>query len=412
MLKQRRAAKNRPLQRSKPANATFASLTTINARRNWAIFTLTICMLVAWNYWAPFAFMNPFAVPPLPFAMYGTSNNDFHMYYLAGKMWLAHTNPYVEGGIIYPPPSVPFFGLFALLDFSQATTAWALTYFLTFVVAICCITTTLEPQKRLVFVAIAFLLLFTSYPFLVLFGMGQIDLLLSSLTALSLAAYRLNHPSISASVLAAATLLKGPPVLFLIYFVLFNRDLWYLVRFIAATSAIVGASLLIVPVDLYARYLGNPLGAALAPLALPSNQSIPGVLAMMGLDKIVPIVSFTGLGLFAIFALTSSRKPNSFDDGELRQNSIFLMNALAMLLFGAKSTVYPYVWVIIPVAMFLCTLLVNGIGKSYLITVCAATFLLNAVLSTDLFNFRTLPLELLGNIAFTISLIKIHLRPN
>lgn len=411
MPNQTKSTKNRPFKRIRTARTTL-SLTAVTAQQNWAIFTLTTCMMIIWNYWVPFAFMNPFAVPPLPFAMYGTNSNDFHMYYLAGKMWLSHTNPYVTGGIIYPPTVVPFFGLFALLDFVPAAAAWALTYFLFFIVAVYWIATTLEPERRLVFVAIAFLLLFTSYPFLVLFGLGQIDLLLSSLTVISLAAHRLNHPTVSATILAAAALFKGSPVLFLIYFVIFKRDLWYLARFVAATLAIVGGSLLIVPVDVYSRYLGYTLGISLGTLPSPSNQSVPGVLAMLGLGKTVPIVSFCGVGLFAIFAILYSKKTKTIGSDELRQDSVFLMNALVILLFGPRSTVYPYVWVILPLAIVLSTLLVSGVGTRYLITVCVATFLLNALLSTDILDYQILPLALLGNILLIVSLVKIHLRPN
>jgi hypothetical protein len=343
--------------------------------------------------------------------LYGTASTDFHIFYSAGKMLLAHRNPYVGNFIYYPPTALPLFALFALFDFGQAATLWALTYSMTFILAVYGIARSLVPRKRFVFIAIAFLLLFTSYPFSVLFGLGQTDLLLSSLTALSLAAYRLNHSSISAVVLAAAALLKGTPVVFLIYFVLFNRDLWYLVRFVAAASAIVCISLLIVPVDFFSSYLATTLAISLGPATLRFNESIPGALAMCGLVKIVPIVSFCGIALFAIFALISSRKPNRFSDKDLRYDGMFLLNTLVMLLFGTRSTVYPYVWIVLPLAIFLCTLLVNGAKARYLTTVCLATFLLNAVLSSDLLDFQTLPLSLLGNIILSASLIEIYLLP-
>ncbi|MGA3296243.1 MAG: hypothetical protein ABSD41_02225, partial [Candidatus Bathyarchaeia archaeon] len=88
---------------------------------NWNIFMLTMCLLIAWNYWVPLAVVNPFSTRNLPFSQYGTDSADFHTFYLAGGSWLSEANPYNLNGrptpFIYPPTSLPFFGVFAKLDF-------------------------------------------------------------------------------------------------------------------------------------------------------------------------------------------------------------------------------------------------------------------------------------------------------
>src|SRR5208337_4772672 len=100
---------------------------------NWNIFMLTICFLIAWNYWVPLAVVNPFSTRNLPFSQYGTDNRDFHVYYLTGGSWLSKANPYTLNGratsFVYPPASLPFFGIFAKLDFNIASQLWAVLYF-------------------------------------------------------------------------------------------------------------------------------------------------------------------------------------------------------------------------------------------------------------------------------------------
>jgi|SRR5208282_2246694 len=376
---------------------------------------LTICLLIAWNYWVPLAVVNPFSTRNLPFSQYGTDSADFHVFYLAGGSWLSKANPYNLTGrtpqFLYPPTSLPFFGIFAKLDFRTASQLWTVLYFGVFAVALLALAFTLKGDKRYVFVSVAGLLFLTSYPLFILFQLGQIDLLLSSLTVLSLVSQRLKHESVSAVLLSVATLLKGSPALLLIYFVLYRRDLKYLARFALSTIIVVGGSLLIVPVWVYSYWIVNILPILSSAYALESNQSITQIVANAHLSQITSAVTFTGYGVFAIFALwVGSKKPDK-EYTVLRADTMFLLNILIMLLFGSRSTVYPYVWVILPLALLISTLLVQEAKTKYFIPVCAGAFLLNSVLSPDFLNYRTLPLALLGNLTSTLILIQIYMRP-
>jgi hypothetical protein len=413
-MNQKNASRYRGSQ-SAPLRSPLLRLRMTKAPLNWTIFALTICLLVAWNYRSPVAFVNPFASPPIviPFLKWGALDNDFGIYYRAGGVWLAHENPYGVSGFIYPPTVLPLFGLFVLLNSQVAGLFWVSFYLSAFLVASLSIMMTLKPERRIAFIAIVFPLLLTSYPFLNLVGAGQIDLLLSSLTIISLAAHRLHHPWISAAVLAAATSLKGSPILFLAYFVLFRRDWLYLARFAAATVGIIGLSLLVVPLSVVEYYLKHVLASSLTPFGTPANQSIQGVLAMMNLNGVASAVGAIGIVSFALFCLASGRTLSNAK--EVRCDGVFLMNALIMLLFGPRSTVYPYVWVILPLAIFLCNMLVGGARTMYFVAVCTATFLLNAALWFSFVNYQTyqaLPLPsallgnlILGNIMLTITLV-------
>ncbi|MGA2784838.1 MAG: glycosyltransferase family 87 protein, partial [Candidatus Bathyarchaeia archaeon] len=189
----------------------------------------------------------------VPWALYGLDSIDFNVYYRAAQVWLSRGNPYANLSQLsfeYPPLSLPFFALFTYFGFQLASQLWVLAYFSMFAVALLALGFALKKDKRLAFVTIAALLLITSYPFLIMYQLGPIDLFLASLTVLSFVAERLRHRSLSAVILSIAALLKGTPVFLLIYFVVFRRDLRYLAWFLLSTIGIVGISLIIIPVQL------------------------------------------------------------------------------------------------------------------------------------------------------------------
>lgn len=361
----------------------------------------------------PLAVVNPFSTRNLPFSQYGNDSRDFRAFYLAGGSWLSKLNPYTINGrptpFSYPPAFLPFFGIFAKLDFRTASQLWAILYFGVFAVALLALAFTLKGDKRYVFVSVSVLLFLTSYPLIILFQLGQIDLLISSLAVLSLVSQRLKHESVSAVLLSIAALLKGPPALLLIYFVLYRRDLKYIARFVLSTIIIVGGSLLIVPVGLYSYWISHVLPDL--SYASELSPSVPGFIAIAHLVQITPAITVTGCFIFAIFALWAGSKKSAEEDAMLRADAMFLMNILIMLLFGFRTNVYSYVWVILPLALFLASLLVQQAKTKYFTLVCAGAFLLNSVLSPDFFDYRTLPLSLLGTLTLTLTLIPIYTRP-
>jgi len=131
------------------------------------------------------------------------------------------------------------------------------------------------------------------------------------------------------------------------------------------------------------------------------------------LSQITLAVSVTALVLFGAFCVwvTSKKIPSH---GLLRADAMFLMNVLVVLLFGPRNTqIYPYVGVILPLAFFLSALLIERVNLGYLTLVAFGTLLLNSVLSPNfLYTPILLPLELIGGLILTISLIPIFIRPS
>ena len=372
----------------------------------WYILVVIVCVLIGWNFWLP-TFL--YSTGP---ALYGSGGPDFNIFYTGGYLWLTHKNPYLNTGFVYPPTSLPFFGLFALFSTDMAALVWMVTYFFVFAVALLGLALTFEGERRTLYISIALLLFFTSYPLLIMMNLGQSDLLVASLAVLSLASQKLKHGFWSASLLAFATLLKGPPILLLVYFVLYRRDLAYLARFLLSTGTIIAVSLLFVPVQLYFYYLTNVVPALSIVSSSQVNQSIGWYVWLLGMGNLSSYISVLGVGLFASFSLYVNRRGlKLFREGPMRNDAMFLMNVLVLLLFGPRTWPANYVWIILPIALFLTTLMMEQVRVTYLCLVGLGTFLLNSALSQK-FLLTTLPLATIGNLVLTLSLIPIYVRPN
>jgi hypothetical protein len=216
--------------------------------------------------------------------------------------------------------------------------------------------------------------------------------------------------------------LKGPAIFLLIYFALFRKDWKYLFHFVVSTIAIVGISLIVVPVKLYSDYFVNVLPTLFSKYELADSQSVVRMLYLAGLSRsALQIVSIAGIGMFAIFAFKvgSSRSRVPFGESSILGDGMFLMNGLIVLLFSPRSLIYPYVWVILPLALFLSGILVDENPKLlYLGVVCFGAFLVNSepyspYAPLSLGTLVTIvPWIAIGNLLLTLSLIPMYVRPS
>jgi len=392
-----------------------------NQRYVWEILALTLVLLVVWNYWLPLiAIASPF--------VYSLGSGDFALFYRAGVLWLAHQNPYVLNGattdFVYPPSSLPLYGLLSLLDFRLASEIWTVLYLAVFVAAAALLGSTLESGRRRIYVLIATLIFITSYPLLYLIELGQSDLLIAGIAILGLAFNRMGHKAASAFDLSVATLLKGPAALFLIYFVVFERDVRYLVLFLGSSILLVGASLLVVPVGLYEYYLTRvlPVLATSASsgrfqVTMSGVQSIPALFAVAGFSSITPIVSIAAFLIFGIFAFSlGTWKAEVKMKGRILGDGMFLMNVLVMLLFVSRTETYSYVWVILPLALWLSALVMEKVNPLFLALICSAIFMFNSINSLKIFGSQSPPVlqgpfAIFGNLILTSTLIAMYLKP-
>jgi hypothetical protein len=377
------------------------------------VFVLAISFWVFWNDWANFFF---WLIQWQTLSDTARLYDFFNLYQLNGKWWLSQyvnsqvQSPSVRPPIGYPPTSFPFFGFFALFNFGLAAQLWLATCLSLFVVALLALAYTLKSERRLLFVSITILLFLTSYSLRIELGLGQINLLIASLTVLSLVCERVKHPLASAVLLSIGTLLKGPPVLFLIYFVVFRRDLRYLVNFLVCTLGIVAVSLFVVPIQWYLNWILN-VAPTLTRFMSAEFASITGM------GNLTPIIFFAGICLLAVFAFyVNSESVIGSGKTSLRADAMFLMISLVMLLVGRTSYYQDYVWVLLPMALFLSGLMMDEIRTAYIALVAFATFLMNAtpypIFMYYAYSAMTLPTLMAGNLIMVISLIALYMRPN
>lgn len=255
-----------------------------------------------------------------------------------------------------------------------------LTYLCLFGTALVVLALTVKKDRRKLFVCLAVLLFFSSFPLLWLVELSQSDLLVASLTVLSFATERLGHRYVSAVILSLGTLIKIEPFFFLIYFVIFHRDFKYLVGYVASSVAIVATSLIVVPFQWYFYYFSHIVPTLYSQYTMDNDESIIRFLWYAGLTKPeLQAVSAIGLSLLAGFAFYISRKRvGILVDKTLLADAMFLLNGVIILFLSPRALIYPYCWVILPSAYFLSGLLMGQVRTLYLGCIGVAAFLVNS----------------------------------
>ena len=379
------------------------------------VILVAICFWIIWNYWVSLFFYSSIW-------LYDLRVSDFFVFYIVGSLWSSRVNPYVAWGyrFVYPPTSLPFFGMFALFNFEFAARLWTVMYISLFVLACVALALTLKPERRYLFISVAVLFFFTSFSFLRLLELSQIDMLVASLTVLSLVSQRMKRNLLSAVILSLGILLKGSAIFFLIYFVVFRRDLKYLVYFLVCALVTVGVSLVVVPVQWYWYWIMNVVPTMYSEFGLRDSQSIVSLLWLAGFGKpALQVVSLFGLGLLTIFALYagSKRWVKTLRGDTIYADAMFLINGLVILLLSPFSLIYPYVWVILPLALFLSALLMRKPRLWYLALVVFAAFLLNSSpygFAGEPFRLMfvsiSLPTATIGSLILSTSLIPLFVR--
>src|SRR5208337_542107 len=144
------------------------------------------------------------------------------------------------------------------------------------------------------------------------------------------------------------------------------------------------------------------------------NESVTGLLVLLHLNQFTPIVTGAAFVLLSLFAYRVGSKKLGSSRRALYGDAMFLMNVLCIILFGPRNAeLYPYVWVILPLALLLSALLMEQVRIEYLALVGFAGFLMNYTLAPRfLYSPILFPVELIGGLILTISLIPIFIRPS
>ncbi len=332
--------------------------------KNPLILAFVLIGVITWNYWLPSA-LTYFSdrKPSEP-----NRNMDFYAYYTAGKSFALGLNPYRDNGseladpsgrndgysrYVYPPTLLPAYSLLGRLDYDLARTVWAVGSLYVHLAVLLAIAFQSRTMSRGAVLALGIILTITSQPLLFHLRQGQINVLIISVVAISFLARQANHKFLSAFLLALATVSKVNPALFLITFVIYWRDLRYLVYFGLCLIGLTLGSMLLVPPDLYREYLLVVLPSLTNSDSFYFNQSL--IRLIPPINAFPQIAAFAGLGSFALYAWMVGGRKNFIDpiNQSFDAKAMLCMNALIILLFSGLSWEMTYVWIILPATLFL-----------------------------------------------------------
>jgi len=391
----------------------------------WAVMAFMVCFWVIWNGWAGFfVWLTEWNTISNPKILY-----DFYNLYEQGKWWLS--GAYISHGQVvsypfaYPPSSLPFLGLFAQLQFGVAAQLWTGIGLGLFIASLLGAVAIVKPGRKSLLAGVGALLFFTSYALRVELVLGQVNLFLSGLTILSVVAHRSGHSRISAMLLAEATIVKIVPALFLVYFVVFYRDVRYLAYYGGALVATVGVSLLVVPIQLYWAWVVNVLPTLFVGTGSMINESVTGALSLYGFGNVTPLVVVGGLCVFALFTYRVHPSSVTGIPWSVSVDGMLLLNSVVVLLLGTRSWRQDYVWLILPTALLLSALLVENVTAPYFMVVSLAAFLTNFDTNPAFIYYLTqevpvgyyvsyiqmIPTGLLGASLMGLCLILLFIRP-
>jgi hypothetical protein len=99
---------------------------------------------------------------------------------------------------------------------------------------------------------------------------------------------------------------------------------------------------------------------------------------------------------------------------------MFLLNGLVVLFFSPHSLIYPYAWTVLPLALFLSSVMLEKCRFAYLLLAGIAGPFLSSqptgwtgyFLASNYFVSMAVPTILIGNSIVIASLIPIYLHPN
>ncbi len=379
------------------------------------IIGLVVLLAILWNYWLPLAqdFFNLQTKPPAP------ANVDFFAYYNAGLRFERGDNPYywddAFSDYIYPPTFLPIFQLLSKMSYNLARHIWLGLNGALYIAALTLLGLSIPKDSRLLFTGLALILTLISYPLLFHIRNGQSDLLVISIILLSYVVYTRGKPIPSAILLSLAALLKVSPVLLLITYVVFHRDLRYLLTFTVAGLSLVLFSLLFVPFELYPDYALHILPEVSGGTSYWLNQSLAKLFGENPLAvRAISATSLAGFTLFAWWMQKHTREAITTSGWRLGTGSfipevVFCLNLLVILLVVGKVWSMTYVWMILPSALLLSRFLSGPWKLGFLVALGMGAFLLQA----KVYGFPGLDsLNLIGNLFMSTGLILWLLQPS
>ena len=333
----------------------------------FVIFALLLIIMAAffWNYFLPraqFVWSEKLTSTNLP-------NPDFYGYYTAGKSFQLGLNPYLDNGVtdhslsdsrdssvysryIYLPFALPFYKLLAGMDYDSARALWLIINCLAYLTAIITIMSCLAKNHHFSWLMANIFFVLVSSNFIFHIRQGQIDMLVIGLILLSFVSYQRGGKIMPAILLALATLIKINPVFLLLYFIIYKKDLRFLLNYAVSCVGLVLLSLISVPVHLYKMYIKIILPSIGKGSVYFYNQSL-----FRPLSTIIPnervlslVLCFLLILVFGSLCYFVWRRKIK---GGFVDTAFLALNLLGVLLITPFSWHMAYVWILIPIILLL-----------------------------------------------------------
>lgn len=258
---------------------------------------------------------------------------DFSVYYRGTQDYLSQRNPYPanpkDGAVIYPPISVVILAPFGLLPYELAENAWTAASYLSLVTTIIILLKSIGPKISVLNFFVLHSLLMLSFPVKFTLGMGQINLLLLLLVALSFYFFQKERQYLSGSMLALAASIKLSPVILLLFYV--RKKQWKtVVSFLALFILLNGVGLILLGTQATQDYWMDILPSIpTVGNASYYNQALTGWLSRAFIPdftaKIVNYIVFGGLLFFSFCNTATHRRSATLELGEY---GLFLLSTL------------------------------------------------------------------------------------
>jgi hypothetical protein len=379
------------------------------------ILFLVLLALIGWNYWLHSAL-------DMYNTVSGTNSGDLHnvdffAYYNAGSRFLNNANPYFWGNddqgnpiisdFLYPPAVLPIFSLLARMPYELAREVWVIAYGLIFAGILAWMVLSFAPEWRDVFLVSALVFILVSFPLMSHLEHGQVDIFIISLMLASFLSYTRKKHLLAAILLAVATLIKVSPVFLLIYFVIFRRDLRFLLMYIGTLVILAAFSLFFVPFGWYVDYVRYVLPEVGKGSSFWLSESITKYLSFS--PGIARAAGIAGLILLSAVVWLISRKYTAEErnvtlplgKGGTVGELVFILNLAGTLIFLGTAWVATYVWLIIPSAWLVVIVLTRRVKLPWAAGIGAGI----ALVTAKVYGFPILDsLNLWGGIILTICL--------
>ncbi len=350
---------------------------------------------------------------------------DFYAFFSAGKSFLLGQSPYFLDSqsmpienisiaslqytwFIYPPTLIPFWGIFALVNYFDAQILWLIFNVTMGVCALILIYRYLPASKKSLWVFIYSLLFIFSFPLLLEIRWGNTNFLVGCLMGISFIYYERHTYQVASHLLVLASFLKLYPIFYIVILVVKYRNKLFIRQL--GVDIILGiiSSLFVVPILWYQQYFGIVLPRILGGRGhYPLNQSFLELFGVAGTSMAIPFLSILVVVFFVFLYKISKQSHSASQENSIEAVLLYSMGCSIAL--GFSGYVWPNTFVILLYPLSLLLTKLQDKGKKILVPLVVITILCQSAW-TNMFFFNKV--NAIGNLLLIFFLLYVFFDTN